>query len=116
MLELRTWVNYVDIDNMIGLKSRGFRAYIDNDLHIVLFFLCAISELVMLAILGPEESIKLAKSFYKRFIEAEVYREAIAPWPVDHRFRIYEHLKRLNNYSWPLNEKPELKKPELTFI
>jgi hypothetical protein len=110
--DLRNWGNYVDIDNMVALRSSGFRAYLDQDLHIIVFFFSAIAELTAIALLGAERVTKLAANFYRGFVErdATLWRSP-SRLPFDVRFAIYEHLGRREGQVWQPNTAPPLAPP-----
>jgi hypothetical protein len=99
--DFRNWVNYVDISNMVALKGQGFRAYLDLDLHTLIFFHAAMVELVALAVLGPDLVVELGYEFHEQFVKPESSlwtRDSY--WPMDIRFQIYKHLGRLGERKW----------------
>jgi hypothetical protein len=109
LLQFRNWVNYVDIENMIALKSEGFRAYLDQDLGTIIWFYAAFAELAAIAQLGPSRFLNTAECFWKGFIAGDKtlwHRERI--WPLDARLRIYMHIGLLPANAWS----PEYPSPQ----
>ena len=90
LYDFRVWANYIDIDNIIALKSKGYRSYLDSDLYTILFFHSAFVEISSIAILGAKRTVELMSQFYKDFIESErELWESGSNWSVEDRFRIY---------------------------
>ncbi len=66
--EFRVWANYIDIDNLLSLWGTGYRAFLDQNLTTITFFLAGISEFGFLAVRGPDEYLRELQSFYDGFI------------------------------------------------
>lgn len=64
MHDLRIWANYLEIDNLLSLWSPGYRAFLDQNLATVLFFLGGIAELCFIASFGSREYERLLQEFY----------------------------------------------------
>ena len=99
--EFRNWVNYVDVKNMLALKSGGYRAYLDQDLLTIVWFYGAMSELVGIAALGAKRFCDVADSFWGTFVvnDEALWRRNYL-WPLDARMRIYLHLGFLQGGAW----------------
>jgi len=66
--EFRVWANYIDIDNLLSLWGAGYRAFLDQNLSAITFFIAAISEFGFVAVRGPDEYLHELQSFYDGFI------------------------------------------------
>ena len=60
LAEFRNWVNYADIDSMVALRGEGFRSFLDQDLHTLIYFYCGIAELAALAAFGADWLLRAA--------------------------------------------------------
>lgn len=110
LYQFRVWANYVDVENIVALKSGGFRAYLDLDLHTINFFLSAVVELVALARLGASRVILLAEEFHHDFVKGdEKLWNSTGLHPLNVRLRIYEHAGRLDGLRW----RPALPPPDI---
>ena len=95
--DFRIWANYQDIDNLLSLHGRGFRAYMDQGLSLLLFFVGGISEIAFLAVYGQEEYLRLLEGYYDLLEESnERLFESFAATPLYQRMQIYQHLGFLN--------------------
>lgn len=65
--DFRVWANYLDIDNLLSLWGGGYKAFLDQNLSFLLFFIGAISEICHMAVLGPDEYVKQLQRLYDLF-------------------------------------------------
>jgi hypothetical protein len=101
LYDFRTWANYIDIDNMVALKSPGLKAYLDVDLSTIIFFHAALVELAAIAVFGPRDVTHLAASFHEGFVQQDpTLWHCPVPRPMDIRFHIYAHVGRLGGIRW----------------
>ena len=91
--ELRVWANYIDIDNLINLWGLGYRAFLDQNLSTLLFFLASVGELSFLAVRGERKYLGQMQSFYDQFVckNPEV-EQGFTRSPMFHRMLIYQEL------------------------
>lgn len=91
--ELRIWANYIDINNLINLWGPGYRAFLDQNLSTLLFFLGGVGELGFVAVRGEGEYLGQLQWFYDQFVCANPELEnAFGRSPLFHRMRIYREL------------------------
>ncbi|WP_342088930.1 hypothetical protein [Dyadobacter sp. OTU695] len=64
ILEFRIWANYLDIDNLLTLYGSGFKAFLDQNLSLLLFFIGGITELVYIAVFGEIAYITELQNLY----------------------------------------------------
>ena len=101
LYNFRTWANYVNIDNLVDLKSRGYKSYMDLDLYVLTFFYAAFAELMALAIYGEDRFTTLAEDFHTRFVHSDAtLSENSSPWPMAVRFKVYKELGLLSPDAW----------------
>lgn len=101
MYQFRVWANYVDIDNVVALKSSGLRAYLDLDLHTITFFYAAIAEIAAIACLGAERVLLLAEEFHSEFVRPDdALWQLTRLHPLNVRLQIYGHMNRLDGMLW----------------
>ena len=91
--ELRVWANYIDIDNLINLWGPGYRAFLDQNLSTLLFFLAAVGELGFLAVRGERKYLAQMQSFYDQFVCSNPEVEsAFGRSPMFYRMLMYRKL------------------------
>jgi hypothetical protein len=66
--EFRVWANYIDIDNLLSLWGSGYKAFLDQNLSAMIFFIAAISEFGFMAVRGSGEYLRELQAFHDRFI------------------------------------------------
>lgn len=62
--DFRVWANYQDIDNLVKLRSRAYKAYLDRNLAIILFFVCSLAELSYISVVGPGRFLNRLQQLY----------------------------------------------------
>lgn len=67
LLEFRIWANYLDIDNLLSLWGGGFKAFLDQNLSLLLFFAGGMTELIFLAVFGEKKYISELQNIYDLF-------------------------------------------------
>lgn len=114
--DFREWGNYIDVENLLGLFSPAFRAYLDQDLHLVVFFHVAIAELAAIAVLGAPTVTKAALEFHRGFVQKNpsLWRPDRRRL-IDVRFRVYEHVGWLGSKRWRPSTAP-LPFSEMTLV
>jgi len=95
--EFRIWANYIDIDNLLSLWGSGYRAFLDQNLSTIVFFLAAISEFGFIAVRGPSVYLSELQSFYDRFICNNLELEqCFANTPTYQRMVIFSQIGIIN--------------------
>ena len=91
--DFRIWANYQDIDNLLSLRGSGFRAFLDQGLSLLLFFIGGVSEVAFLAVYGQDEYLGLLEGYYDllRGSNAALF-ETFRTTPLCQRMAVYEHL------------------------
>lgn len=64
--DFRVWANYQDVDNLLKLQSGGFKAYLDRNLSVLLFFMAMVGELSYLAVNGQRAYVGRLQAFYEK--------------------------------------------------
>ncbi len=91
--DFRVWANYLDIDNLLSLWGGGYKAFLDQNLSTILFFVGGFSELCVISIFGEKEYLKQLQSFYDGFVSnAPSLEEDFAKTPLFQRLQIFEEL------------------------
>jgi len=65
--DFRVWANYQNIDDMLSLWGTGYKAFIDQNLSLLLFMIAGISEICFIAVQGELEYIKSLQKLYDLF-------------------------------------------------
>lgn len=65
--DFRVWANYLDIDNMLSLWGTGYKAFLDQNLATLLFFIGGIAEICVIAALGSDDYIRQLQRLYDLF-------------------------------------------------
>lgn len=66
--DFRIWANYLDIDNLLSLWGSGYKAFIDQNMSTLLFFIGGISEIGYMSVFGEEKYSEQLQSLYSLFI------------------------------------------------
>ncbi len=66
--DFRIWANYLDIDNLLSLWGSGYKAFIDQNMSTLLFFIGGISEIGYMSVFGEEKYSEQLQSLYNLFI------------------------------------------------
>ena len=91
--DLRVWVNYQDIDNMLHLWGGGYRAFLDMNLGALLFFIAGTAELAFIATRGPAAYVRQVQAVYELLTENNVgLRAEFRASPLYQRHQIYWQL------------------------
>lgn len=110
--DFRNWGQYTEIDELLHVRPGGFRAYLDQDLTILVFFYAAIAEIATIAMLGPGRVLEAAESIFKSLVTGnERLWRAPAPQTLDVRLRVYEHKGLLPKGAWQAPIPPPLASP-----
>src|SRR5207248_2285868 len=82
--------NYLDIDNLLNLWGAGYKAFLDQNLSFVLFFIGAISEICYMAIFGTAEYVKQLQRLYDLFaVNNPDLRTGFVNTPLYQRYELY---------------------------
>lgn len=65
--DFRVWANYQNIDDLLNLYGSGYKAFLDQNLSLLLFFIGGISELAYMSCFSAESYIQELQSFYNLF-------------------------------------------------
>ena len=66
--DFRIWANYLDIDNLLSLWGSGYKAFIDQNMSTLVFFIGGISEIGYMSVFGEEKYSEQLQSLYSLFI------------------------------------------------
>lgn len=93
MRDIRVWANYQDVDNLLKLRGGGFKAYLDRNLAVLIFFVGAAAELSYIAVCGPDAYLKQLQSFYDNLNDQTgIPTQHFGATPVMQRLEIYQAL------------------------
>lgn len=67
ILEFRIWANYLDIDNLLSLYGSGYKAFLDQNLSLILFIVGGITELICISVFGEEKYLIELQNMYDLF-------------------------------------------------
>jgi hypothetical protein len=91
--DFRVWANYLDIDNLLSLWGAGYKAFLDHNLSLVLFFVGAMAELCYMAVLGTKEYMRQLQRLYELFAANNPeLRGAFINTPLSQRLQVYRAL------------------------
>lgn len=62
--DFRVWANYLEIEHLLNLRGSGYKAFLDQNLATILWFVGACVELVFIAIAGQRAFLNRAQRFY----------------------------------------------------
>ena len=92
--DFRIWANYQDVDDLLSLHGRGYKAYLDQGLSVLLFFVGGISEICFVARYGQDEYVNLLSRFYDACGRTNERLASSLPNTAPYqRMQIYHHLK-----------------------
>jgi len=95
LLEFRIWANYLDIDNLLSLYGEGYKGFLDQNLSLILFFICGLTELIYISVFGEKQYLKELQELYSLFAKNNsVIKDSFIYSSVYQRMRIY----RLRGY------------------
>jgi len=63
--DFRVWANYLEIEQLLHLRGPGYKAFLDQSLSILVFFVGGIAELVFLACCGETKFRNRCQRFYE---------------------------------------------------
>lgn len=95
--DFRVWANYQDVDNLLKLQNGGFKAYLDRNLSVLLFFIAMVGELSYLAVCGQHRYLSTLQQFYESVTaDSTSARVAFSSSPVMQRLAVYRQLGFVN--------------------
>ena len=104
--DFRIWANYLDIDNLLNLWGPGYKAFLDQNLALLLFFIGGFSEICYLSVFNQKGYISEIQKFYDLFISNNLEVENdFENTPIYQRHLLYYQLGWIKN-------KIKLRKPE----
>jgi hypothetical protein len=68
LYDFRVWANYKDIDGLLALWGPGYRAFIDMDLAVLVFFIGSAAEIAFASAFGEEAYVDQLQHFYDTFV------------------------------------------------
>lgn len=91
--DFRVWANYQNIDDMLNLWGIGYKAFIDQNLSLILFMIGGISELAFIAVQGADQYIQSLQKLYDLFAtnNPQLERE-FKNTPIYQRHELYKEL------------------------
>jgi len=91
--DFRVWANYQNIDDLLSLWGTGYKAFIDQNLSLILFMIGGISEISVLAVLGPDRYLESLQKFYDLFALNNPQLETdFVNTPLYQRYELYKEL------------------------
>ena len=66
--DFRVWANYLDIDNLLNLWGPFYRAYLDQNLSTILFFIAGICEISYLSVFGENDYLIQLQQLYSLMV------------------------------------------------
>ena len=92
--DFRVWANYLDINDMLSLWGQGYKAFLDQNLSTLLFFIGGFAELCVIAVLGADIYHRQAQRIHDLFAANNPELEpSFGNTPVFQRFEIYRALR-----------------------
>jgi excisionase family DNA binding protein len=70
--DFRVWANYLEIEHLLNLRGPGYKAFMDQALALVLFFVGGVTELVLLASSGPTRFLNRCQRFFSLLAASSV--------------------------------------------
>jgi hypothetical protein len=90
LLEFRIWANYLDIDNLLSFYGGGYKAFLDQNLSLLLFFFGGLCELPFIANFGEEKYLYELQNLYTLFSKNnDEGKHNFVYTPIYQRMRIY---------------------------
>lgn len=71
LYDFRVWANYRDIDSLLALWGPGYRAIIDMNLSVLLFFIGSAAELAFAAAVGETAYLDQLQHLYDAFVSRD---------------------------------------------
>lgn len=65
--DFRVWANYQNIDDLLSLWGTGYKAFIDQNLALLLFFIGGISEICFISVFGADKYLQSLQKLYDLF-------------------------------------------------
>ena len=97
--DFRIWANYQDVDDLLSLHGRGYKAYLDQGLSVLLFFVGGISELCFVARYGQQAYVDLLSEFYDACGRTnEMLANSLPNTAPYQRLQIYNRLKYVEEH------------------
>jgi len=112
--DFRVWANYQNIDDLLSLWGTGYKAFIDQNLSLILFMIGGLSEIAYIAVQGVQSYIQSLQKLYDLFAmnNPELEREFINT-PIYQRYELY---KRLGFVDQELKLKTEINPNTVVFF
>jgi hypothetical protein len=91
--DFRVWANYQNIDDLLSLWGTGYKAFIDQNLSLILFMIGGITEISVLAVLGPNKYLQSLQNLYDLFALNNPQLETeFVNTPLYQRYQLYRDL------------------------
>jgi hypothetical protein len=105
--DFRVWANYLDIDNLLNLWGGGYKAFLDQNLAFLLFFIGAISEICYMAIVGTSEYVQQLQRLYDLFaVNNPELQAGFVNTPLYQRYDLYRKIGFVTE-TLALREQPD---------
>lgn len=89
--DFRVWANYQNIDDLLSLWGTGYKAFIDQNLSLILFMIGGISEISVMAVLGSDRYLQSLQKLYDLFALNNPHLEnEFVNTPLYQRYQLYK--------------------------
>jgi hypothetical protein len=91
--DFRVWANYLEIEHLLNLRGSGYKAFLDQNLSALVFFIGGIAECVVLAAASPVRFRNRAQRFYDLMSGASAeYERRLRNFPMSQRMEIMHQM------------------------
>ena len=97
MSDFRVWANYLEIEHLLNLRGAGYKAFLDQSLAFLLFFVGGVTELVLLGASSERRFLNRCQRFYSLLAEtSEPLKVEYRKLPVAQRLELFTELRLLS--------------------
>jgi excisionase family DNA binding protein len=91
--DFRIWANYLEIEHLLNLRGAGYKAFMDQALAFILFFVGGITELVLIASSSPTRFLNHSQRFFSLLAASSAEVEVAYPeLPLAQRLDLFSQL------------------------
>jgi hypothetical protein len=91
--DFRVWANYLEIEHLVNLRGPGYKAFMDQALALLLFFVGGVTELVLLASSRPTRFRNRCQRFFSLLAASSVeLAEGYPILPLSQRLDLFSQL------------------------
>jgi hypothetical protein len=95
----RIWANYLEIEHLLNLRGAGYKAFLDQALAFILFFVGGLTELVFIASSSPTRFLNHSQRFYGLLAASSTEVDRAYPeLPLAQRLDLFNQLGVLNRH------------------